>query len=80
MMSNLLIYFIFPSAISLCGSIMGLVSFAGYLHLLEMDCDVTYFSWIPLLSLSVTIFVVSAGIMALSNTCAIENFATKVMI
>lgn len=68
----------FSSAISLCGSIVGLVSFAGYLHLLHMDSDVTNFNWLPLLSLSITIFVTSAGIMALSNTCAVENFSTNV--
>lgn len=73
-----MIYFIFPSAISLCGSIVGLLSFAGYLYLLERDCDVSNFNWVPLLSLSFTIFITSSGIMALSNMISIENFPTKV--
>lgn len=66
-------------ALSLCGSIVGLVTFAGYMFLLQMDCDVTSFNWLPLAMLSMIIFSTSAGIMALSNTCAIENFPSKVI-
>lgn len=65
-------------AISLCGSIVGLISFAAYLHIRENGYDVTHFVWLPLTSLSLIIFVSSAGILALSNTCAIENFPSKV--
>lgn len=39
-------------AISLCGSMIGLISFAGYLFMRHMQHDVTNFIWLPLTSLS----------------------------
>lgn len=65
-------------AISLIGSIVGLVSFAGYLCLHQMEYDVRNFIWVPLASLSLIIFITSAGIMALASTCGVENFPSKV--
>lgn len=64
--------------ISLLGSIVGLASLSVYLYLKQIGYDVSNFLWIPLLSLSLIIFITSSGIMALSNICAVENFPLKV--
>lgn len=64
--------------ISLLGSAFGLISFSIYSYLLQNGYDVSSYIWVPVASLSLIIFISSAGIMALANTCAIENFPSKV--
>lgn len=64
--------------ISLSGSALGLFIFAGYMYLRHNCYDVSNYLWLPVTCISVVIFISSAGIMALSNTCAIENFPPKV--
>lgn len=63
---------------SLAGSAFGLFTLAAYSYLRENDYDVTNFSWLPLLSLSLIIFISNAGIIALAHICAIENYPPKV--
>lgn len=65
-------------AISLLGSIVGLGTLSVYLYLKQIGYDVSNYMWIPLVSLSLIIFITSCGIMALSNICAVENFPLKV--
>lgn len=64
--------------ISLLGSIVGLCSIAAYLYIHHIGYDVANFMWVPLVSLSFVIFITSAGIMALANICAVENFPLQV--
>ncbi|XP_031622895.1 facilitated trehalose transporter Tret1-like [Contarinia nasturtii] len=64
--------------ISLYGSIVGLLIFAVYMYFRQNGYDVSNYVWIPIISSSLIIFVSSAGIMALSNTCTIENFPPKI--
>lgn len=65
-------------SISLVGSILGLISLSVYLYLRQIGYDVSNYTWLPLVSLALIILITSAGIMALSNICAIENFPPKV--
>lgn len=64
--------------VSLAGSAIGLFTFAAYSFLRQSGYDVEMFPWVPDLCLSFIIFISSAGIVALANTCTIENFPPKV--
>lgn len=64
--------------ISLIGSALGLFIFAVYSYLRQNDYDVSNYLWVPELCLSFLIFISSSGIVALANTCTIENFPPKV--
>lgn len=65
---------------SLFGSAVGLFAFSTYLYAGQHSYDISYYTWAPELCLSVTIFMSSAGVVALANICAIENFPPKVRI
>lgn len=64
--------------ISLFGSAVGLFSFSTYMFLRANDQHVSSFTWLPVVSLSLIIFISNAGIIALANVCAIENFPSNV--
>lgn len=64
--------------VSLFFSAIGLFTLSVYLYLRDNFYDVSNFLWVPELSLSVTMFFSSAGVVALANICAIENFPPKV--
>lgn len=66
--------------ISLFGSAAGMLTFSIYLYLRENAYDVSKYLWMPELTMAFTIFISSAGVVALANICAIENFPTKVSI
>lgn len=63
---------------SLAGSAIGLFTFAIYSYLRQNGFDTSNYLWLPLVCLSFTIFLSSAGIVALANTCTVENFPPKV--
>lgn len=63
---------------SLLGSAIGLFAFSTYSYLLHCGYDITNFTWLPVVSLSFVMFVTSSGILALANTCVIENYPSKV--
>lgn len=64
--------------ISLFGSALGLFIFSTYLYLDHHGYQLSDYMFLPVLCLSVVMFISSAGILALSNTCVVENFPTKV--
>lgn len=64
--------------ISLATSAIGLFTLAAYSYVRESGYDVTNFHWLPLLMLSIVIFISNAGIIALAHICAIENYPSKV--
>lgn len=64
--------------ISLFFSAVGMFIFATYMYLRHNSYDLSNFLWIPVTSLSLVIFVSSAGIIALINICVIECFPPKV--
>lgn len=63
---------------SLSCSAFGLFAFSLYSYLRHSDYDVSQLLWVPVISLSLVIFTSSAGIGAISNSCALENFSPKV--
>lgn len=65
-------------AISLLGSIIALTTLTVYMFMRHNNYDVSNFLWLPLVSSSFLIFITSAGMMALVNTCAVEHFSPKV--
>lgn len=64
--------------ISLSGSAFGLLTFTVYSYLRQNGYDVSSYLWLPVVCLSLIIFISSAGIVALANTCTVENFSPKV--
>lgn len=64
--------------ISLAASAFGLFTFTIYSYFRQNGYDVSHFLWLPLVCLSFIIFISSAGIVALVNTCTVENFPQKV--
>lgn len=64
--------------VSLAGSAVGLFTFTLYSYLRQNDYDVSSYLWLPVVCLSFIIFISSAGIVALANTCTVENFPPKV--
>lgn len=64
--------------ISLFGSAFGLFTFTVYSYLRQNGYDVSSYLWLPVVCLSLIIFISSAGIVALANTCTVENFPPKV--
>lgn len=66
--------------VSLLGSAIGLFTFSGYMYLRHNGYDVSNLLWIPVTCLSLIIFISSAGIVALINTCVVECFPLKVRI
>lgn len=64
--------------ISLFGSAVGMFAFSVYLYLQEHAYDVSNYLWVPELTLSLTMFISSAGVVALSQIVSIENFPPKV--
>lgn len=66
--------------ISLAGSAIGLFTFTIYSYLRQNGYDTSNYVWLPLVCLSFIIFISSAGIVALANTCTVENFPPKVIV
>lgn len=64
--------------VSLLGSATGLFIFAIYSYMQQTGHDVSNYLWLPVICLSVVMFISSAGVMPLANICAIENFPRKV--
>lgn len=65
--------------VSLSGSALGLFTFAVYSYLRQNGYDVSCFLWLPVVCLSLVMFISSVGIVALANTCTLENFSPKVL-
>lgn len=63
---------------SLFFSAFGLFTFAAYSYVRQNGYDVSSYLWLPVMCLSLIIFISSAGIVALCNTCTVENFSPKV--
>lgn len=64
---------------SLVGSAASLFATAFYHYLHLNGYELSTFGWIPVVSLSFVIFISSAGILPMTNICAVENLPTKVM-
>lgn len=64
--------------ISLLGSALGMFTFASYSYLRHTGYDVTSFEWVPVVSLSLVIFVASAGVVPMMFLCMVEHIPTKV--
>lgn len=65
-------------SISLVGATVGLFCLAVYSYLRHVGYDMSNFLWLPVVCLSIIIFITSAGIVALAHICAIENYHAKV--
>lgn len=64
--------------LSLVGSAFGLLAMATHYYLFLVGYDLSSFKWVPVLSLSFTIFIAAAGIIPLAAVCSVENLPTKV--
>lgn len=64
--------------ISLSGSAAGLFILTFYSYLRHTGYDLSNYMWLPVTCLSLIIFISNAGIIALANICAIENYPSKV--
>lgn len=64
--------------VSLFGSAIGLFTMAIYDYLKLSGCNLSSFSFIPVLSISFVVFVSSAGIVPLSILVSVENLPPKV--
>lgn len=62
---------------STAGSAIFLIILAGYGHLKNTGHDVDGYSWIPVTSLSLAIFVASLGIISLPFVISIELLPAK---
>lgn len=63
---------------SLFGSAIGLSTLAAYSYLRQFGYDMSNFLWLPIVCLSLIIFISSAGIIALAHIVAVENYPAKV--
>lgn len=66
--------------ISLIGSSIGLFSMAFYMYLSENGCNLQSYDSLPVVFLAFVIFISNAGIVPLSNVCAVENLPQNVSI
>lgn len=64
--------------VSVIGSAFGFLTLAAYLHLVENGVDTHFFTWIPVTSLSLVVFISAAGIAPLCNLYTIELLPYKV--
>lgn len=64
-------------SISIIGSIAGLLTLSIYLYLQQNGYDVSNYTWLPLVTLSLIIFISSSGIIAITNTFVIEFFPSN---
>ena len=64
--------------ISLFGTAVGLSSLASYSYLKHFGYDMSNFLWLPVVCLSLIIFMSSVGIIALGHIVAVENYPQKV--
>lgn len=64
--------------ISLMGCTCGLLATALYHYLGLIGFDLSAFAWIPVICLSITIFIGSAGIIPLASICCVEYLPPKV--
>lgn len=64
--------------ISLLGSALGLFSFSVYSYLIHVGFDLSNYLALPVVCLSLVIFISNAGIAPLSNVCTVENLPPKV--
>lgn len=64
--------------ISLFGSAVGLFSMALYMYLSVNGWDLQKYDALPVVFLAFVIFISNAGIVPLSNVCAVENLPANV--
>lgn len=66
------------NVISLIGSAAGLFAVSLYHYLNLSGYDLSAFTWVPVTSLSLVIFISAVGIVPLSMVCSVENLPPKV--
>lgn len=64
--------------ISLLGSAVGQLVTSLYHYLYLSGCNLSAFSWVPVVSLSFVIFISAAGILPLQLVCVVEYLPPKV--
>lgn len=64
--------------ISLIGCVLGLSAMATHNYLQISGHNLASFKWIPVLSLSLSIFFASAGVVPISIVCCLENLPPKI--
>lgn len=64
--------------ISLAGPAIGLLIMSLYHYLNIHGCDLSYFLWIPIVSLTSAIFLSGIGIGSLVYVCSVEYIPSKV--
>lgn len=63
---------------SLCGCLVGFFILSIYSYMRAGGSDISSYTWLPIMVFSFIIFISSAGIAAIVNTCVLENFPPKV--
>ncbi|XP_055295134.1 facilitated trehalose transporter Tret1-like [Sitodiplosis mosellana] len=64
--------------ISLMGSAIGLFATSLYHYLYMNGIDLSALAWMPVINISLVIFISSAGIMPLTFICSVENLPKKI--
>lgn len=64
--------------VSLLGSACGLLTASFYHHVNQRGYDSSSYDFVPMIALSITIFIASAGIEPLFYVCSVENLPAKV--
>lgn len=65
---------------SLAGSALCLITTAAYFYLESSGYDMSVVRWTPVISLSLSIFIVSVGLIPLTTVCTVEVLPQKVTI
>lgn len=63
---------------SFLGTSVGTTVLIAFLYAPQLGVDVAAYTWIPVVTLSFVIFILSAGINPLLGVCTVENLPTKV--
>lgn len=63
---------------SLVGTILGQISLSLFTFLQELDYDVSFFSWMPVISICFVIFISTLGVIPLASVCTVEALPAKV--
>lgn len=64
--------------VSLAGSALFLITTAAYFYLESSGYDLSFVRWTPVISLSLSIFIVSVGLIPLTTICTVEVLPQKV--
>lgn len=64
--------------VSLLGTVLGQVALSSFTYLHILGHDLSFFSWIPVISISFVVFISTLGIIPLASVCTVEVLPAKV--